>query len=54
VKKAETKGEAGKEVEQRPTALELQPRIQTLNRGRAAYGEILIFMWGRLLRAKFL
>jgi hypothetical protein len=30
----------------------IKPRVQTLNLGKAAYGEILIFIWGRLLRAK--
>jgi hypothetical protein len=30
----------------------IKVRVQTLNLGKAAYGEILIFIWGRLLRAK--
>jgi hypothetical protein len=34
--------------------IQLQPRVQTLNLERAAYVEILIFIWGRLLGAKFL
>jgi hypothetical protein len=42
---------AGKEGDQGPTA-QLQSRVQTLNLRRAAYGEIFIFIWDRLLRAK--
>jgi hypothetical protein len=33
---------------------QLEPCNHILNLGRAAYGEILIFIWGRLVRAKFL
>jgi hypothetical protein len=33
---------------------QLQPQVQTLNLGRAAYGEILILAWGRLLRGEIL
>jgi hypothetical protein len=47
VKKVEMKGEAGFHC------VQLKPRNHTLNIGRAAYGGILIFIWGRLLRAKF-
>jgi hypothetical protein len=52
VKKVEMKGGAGREVGFH--CIQLEPRNHTLNLGRAAYDEILIFIWGRLLRGKFL
>jgi hypothetical protein len=33
--------------------IQLEPRIHTLNLERAACGDVLIFIWGRLLGAKF-
>jgi hypothetical protein len=47
------KDETGREAEQGSTAL-LEPRLQTLNQGKAAYGNILIFYMGEATKGEIL
>jgi hypothetical protein len=48
------KSGARREVQQRLTALDQNPRLQKINLGRAVYGEILILTRGRLLQGEIL
>jgi hypothetical protein len=50
VKKVEMESRARREVEEGHTALSYNPRVQTLNLVRAAYGEFFILAWRRLLK----